>query len=656
MRLPSLKRSIYSALDTHKSEIRLLEIVNTDAGNTSPTSCRFHTVSLQDEPQFAALSYVWGNPTDTGTVIVDDAEITVTASLADALKHVKKLAVSLGRPASSFRLWADAICINQNDLTEKSSQVQLMGTIYGSANMVIAWLSSDDGPMSTALDMIKSTHRLVVDHIENEPSEGLSIVEDVMDWSTPYDDRLGETKLLQTVSKTFGIPRLKPDTKPLEFENPWSSLQQLLKLSYWERVWIFQENMLAKKLYYACPSRICDSEAVATAFGTLVHFLASLKASDFPATHGYSYIGKVESLRSRLVTPIMNHKMRRRVPQWQPLEMMARTTCMISGMYLATDPRDFVYGILSLTRLDITPDYKKSPRDVFVEFAKVYVETCERLNFDTEPEDKRELGGPLIFIQYCLAGVDNDMDLPSWVSSFKLLPPVLCQAPSKLHNFGLKILQDAPKILVRGEALEIPAVVLQDVNVCYNYQLGPKIMRPEFLNFLNQIVSTHRPTYPTNVPFLTALCHTLFAQFGKDGSCSLKGLAACLRSKYQWSEESGPLYDQLKPSLESLASMTPESVVAFGKRAYTHFKLGGFYYSSCVLFETRDGYLGLAKTGVKEGDFVSVLRGASVPVVLRPTGESHQVVSTCHIYGFTPDVLDAFVKEGKAEMKVIEIR
>jgi hypothetical protein len=43
-----------------------------------------------------------------------------------------------------MRLWTDAICINQQDLDERGHQVQLMGSIYRNAHMVIVWLGTDD--------------------------------------------------------------------------------------------------------------------------------------------------------------------------------------------------------------------------------------------------------------------------------------------------------------------------------------------------------------------------------------------------------------------------------------------------------------------------------------------------------------------------------
>jgi hypothetical protein len=37
-------------------------------------------------------------------------------------------------------LWADALCINQSDLVERTHQVSLMSSVYGRAALVIVWL------------------------------------------------------------------------------------------------------------------------------------------------------------------------------------------------------------------------------------------------------------------------------------------------------------------------------------------------------------------------------------------------------------------------------------------------------------------------------------------------------------------------------------
>jgi hypothetical protein len=47
--------------------------------------------------------------------------MSVTRNLESALHHVRRhwTRAEPGRDPSSFRLWADAICVNQNDLEER---------------------------------------------------------------------------------------------------------------------------------------------------------------------------------------------------------------------------------------------------------------------------------------------------------------------------------------------------------------------------------------------------------------------------------------------------------------------------------------------------------------------------------------------------------
>ena len=68
------------------------------------------------------------------------------SSLYYALHHLRQ-------PDQSRYLWIDAICINQEDLDERSQQVGLMRQIYSQASHVVVWLGpeADDSPVGMAL-------------------------------------------------------------------------------------------------------------------------------------------------------------------------------------------------------------------------------------------------------------------------------------------------------------------------------------------------------------------------------------------------------------------------------------------------------------------------------------------------------------------------
>jgi hypothetical protein len=80
---------------------------------------------------YEVISYAWGEVVYRHTFTVDSGhDIGLTDSLYQALLHL--------RGESGTRdLWADAICINQFDNTEKSVQVAGMAHIYRSASAVV---------------------------------------------------------------------------------------------------------------------------------------------------------------------------------------------------------------------------------------------------------------------------------------------------------------------------------------------------------------------------------------------------------------------------------------------------------------------------------------------------------------------------------------
>lgn len=82
---------------------------------------------------YEALSYIWGSEEKPRRVSTNEGDIYVTENLHAALLHLRDH--SLDRI-----IWADAICINQDDIEERNRQVQIMAKIYARASRVIVWL------------------------------------------------------------------------------------------------------------------------------------------------------------------------------------------------------------------------------------------------------------------------------------------------------------------------------------------------------------------------------------------------------------------------------------------------------------------------------------------------------------------------------------
>jgi hypothetical protein len=94
-------------------------------------------------PTFFAISYVWGNPKRAHEITIDGKKLGITENLHGALRDSQRDPMSLGH----FNVWADAICINQDDLAERSAQVFLMRDIYHYSAEVRVWLgvSTEEG-------------------------------------------------------------------------------------------------------------------------------------------------------------------------------------------------------------------------------------------------------------------------------------------------------------------------------------------------------------------------------------------------------------------------------------------------------------------------------------------------------------------------------
>jgi hypothetical protein len=124
------------------SSIRLLNLLPGSYGAT--LKCQIIEVQDPSSTSYDALSYTWGDPVSSETIEVcisvdsgdDNRSMIITRNLYDALQRL--------RTEEPRRLWVDAICINQDDLQEKSHQVARMGQIYGNADNVIVWLGEDD--------------------------------------------------------------------------------------------------------------------------------------------------------------------------------------------------------------------------------------------------------------------------------------------------------------------------------------------------------------------------------------------------------------------------------------------------------------------------------------------------------------------------------
>jgi hypothetical protein len=192
--------------------IRLLHIDPNQ--HRSPVSCRLLVSSLQEHPEYDALSYCWGSqpPSPSYTITVNGRPgLCVTKHLLQALQRLR-------RKDRVRTVWIDAICINQLDTLERNNQVQLMRQIYTQARLVVVWLGELDENQPSC-----ERHASVFDRYHDVCAEpGLSAVEHG-NVGRVLDEKLAADKRKSLLPSSFGEV-------------------------WWKRIWVLQEFAVSRSL------------------------------------------------------------------------------------------------------------------------------------------------------------------------------------------------------------------------------------------------------------------------------------------------------------------------------------------------------------------------------------------------------------------------
>ncbi|KAK5743670.1 hypothetical protein LTR17_002577 [Elasticomyces elasticus] len=143
----------YPPLEVEKSQIGLL---TWDLDENDEIQCHLTVLSLKDKPVYTALSYVWGTQAPAHCIQVNGRPFWVRVTLYDFMLRTAR-EETIGRG-----MFVDFICINQNDMAERSSQVALMGSVYMYAAEVTVWLSDEKGWASDLADRFPALRKAAI--------------------------------------------------------------------------------------------------------------------------------------------------------------------------------------------------------------------------------------------------------------------------------------------------------------------------------------------------------------------------------------------------------------------------------------------------------------------------------------------------------------
>lgn len=313
------------------NSIRYL-ILQPGAGD-DPLVCSLRTASIEKAPQFEAISYVWGSKERTHEIICDRGRfsrkrIAITANLRDALKGVRL-------PDKARFLWADSICIDQDNRKEQGHQVALMGQIYQKATKVLIFVGINAGQHGLAVkSLLAEIRKITQGQLENT-----SLTEDALPYPAKDD--------------------------PLLTDRRWTSMKALLKLPWFSRGWVVQEAGLAAEATVIWGDTEFDwLDLIWTYLWLTWRAHEVRKAHDLQLNQLHILLYQRRHKQEASSFYPQNYFS---CSQFHDLLGCARTLNL-------TDERNHVYAFIGLqSDVAIEPDYEASYLQVYIDFARKYL-------------------------------------------------------------------------------------------------------------------------------------------------------------------------------------------------------------------------------------------------------------------------------------------
>lgn len=373
-------RPLYRPLNGE--EIRLIEIYRGDWDD--PIACQLHYVPLDGStaPDYVALSYAWGDQsTPKAEICVNGREREIGQSLFTALRQLRSFGTIGYETGSSvrfikthhppelnlrrFRLWADALCINQKDDKDREHQIPLMRQIYRCANYVFVWLG------------------------ENEPQD------------EPLFKRLSETLLIDDIFDSFRVDVFE---KLRGLGGHLEAAKNLLLRSWFTRLWVVQEIALPAAntpLFFAGRNYYSLLDLYSLSWS-----LDRFRGMDLTPVLWIALLLREKDHHVMLVFPDL------REPYAQGTTLLFTTDfsyrfLLIQNLlkgFKASRPHDYIYAILGLCGPDplppaLAPNYEKPFPEVCRDYAVATIGATGSLRVLARQKN-------------CLDGV------PSWVPDF----------------------------------------------------------------------------------------------------------------------------------------------------------------------------------------------------------------------------------------------
>ncbi|RYP53818.1 hypothetical protein DL768_001269 [Monosporascus sp. mg162] len=600
----------YTDLDRQRKEIRLIRRLRHSSHNVS---IDLVTVPLEEAPPYVALSYVWGDPSLSYRIHCHNQSLLVTGSLIDVLVTVESAvrydsSVIYDQDEDVY-LWADGICINQQNAQEKGQQVPLMKDIYSRARGVIAYL----GRLEDGIYGFKPGAKLGESY-DPYITEEYDIVRRL--WAQPWFTRawiIQEAVLSSSIVVLFG----EGDSHAT------GDFDDMAKL--------------AERTLDGQPGQLQPVAGKRTGL-----FGVGLKQRLFRGLLGeirFEY-GASMSVPSLLFLQHPFTGMRRLREQWQRskdgIELIDALATARGAT--ATDPRDKVYGLMGMLRSNdreaITVSYAQSntAADVYRAVAEYAIRS----------------GNGIKLLEH--AGIAQKVpNVPSWVPDWSFEPRHPDEIGNPTASPGISINSTGTELTVRGSVID--QVLLVGEPSGYGPNEPPILTKPdikdtntaivvwtrEALSF-RDILLAKKPTCPCPCGWDHYISDIMAG--GRWRTTTQGAQFQELQKMYQnrahiysdtdlVSEFSRQVANRFSENPESDTSFMPTASLAPQLAALIAKHMGGR-----VMSITNNGFLATVPKEAGEGDEIVLICGSSRPFVVRPIGEGkYRLVGRCYSHG-----------------------